>query len=217
MVKERYNPKKWKKQLCFERIKPKYNRFIKGFQTYQKELQEFLIEDALNTQNWAVSSTFLVFDKDEHTKFKNKEEKDINILGYVTILNDSIRLDSSLKKAFQKKGINYRSLPALKIGRLCVDSRYERRRLGECMLVWVAHRVTYLNQNSACRFITLDAKRHGDKKKDSFHFYRRYDFKVLKKREKKTDLDIAQQKSGTTPMYLDLYGVIRKVKDKLNF
>jgi len=193
--------------LHFERIKSRHSNMIASFQTYQKELRDFLVEDALKMQEWAVSSTFLVFDS------RNYPRKEL--LAYITILNDSIRLDASLKTAFREKGINYKSLPALKIGRLCVDQRYERKRIGECMLVWAAHRVAHLNQNSACRFITLDAKRHSEREKDSFHFYRRYGFRVLKK--KGDTADPALQRSGTTPMYMDLYKVIRQVKDRLNF
>jgi ribosomal protein S18 acetylase RimI-like enzyme len=210
-IPESYNSAQWSKLLHFERIKPRYNSTISNFQTYQKELRDFLVEDALKMQEWAVSSTFLVFDSRNYFRFRRKKDKELILLGYITILNDSIRLDASLKAAFKEKGINYRSLPALKIGRLCVDQRYERRRIGECMLVWAAHRVAHLNQNSACRFITLDAKRHNERAKDSFHFYRKYGFMVLKKKDDATDLQIAQQRSGTTLMYLDLYTIINRV------
>lgn len=43
-----------------------------------------------------------------------------------------------------------------------------------------------------CRFLILDAKRNKDPDKDSIHFYKKLNFKVLKERAK-----------GTMPMYLD--------------
>ncbi len=84
------------------------------------------------------------------------------------------------------------------------------------MLAWAVHRVAYLNPNVACRFITLDAKRHSDDEKDSYHFYKKYGFCVLKNKNK-TEFEIAKQNSGTTSMYLDLYQIIKKVKNRLNF
>lgn len=43
------------------------------------------------------------------------------------------------------------------------------------------------------RFITTDAKRNTDPRKDSVHFYKKFGFEILRQREK-----------GTTPIYKDL-------------
>jgi predicted GNAT family N-acyltransferase len=214
MVQECYNPEEWRRQLHFERIKPKFNHLIKKFSSYQNELKDFLVEDAMDTQEWSISNTFLVFDNCDFIMFKKRRKSLPDLLGYITILNDSIRLDSSLKETFLKKGIAYKSLPALKIGRLCVDDNYLKRGLGKCLLVWAVYRAAHLNDSSACRFMTLDAKRHVDKEKDSFHFYKKYGFNVLKRRSDRSELEIANQKSGTTPMYLDLYGLIRRIREE---
>ncbi|MBU1111565.1 MAG: GNAT family N-acetyltransferase, partial [Nanoarchaeota archaeon] len=87
-----------------------------------------------------------------------------------------------------------KSLPALKIGRLCVDDHYLRRGLGRLMIQFAIQKASEINMNKAgCRFITLDAKRNKDKELDSIHFYKIMGFDILKERIK-----------GTTPMYLDL-------------
>lgn len=198
-------------ELAFEKIKHRHRSIITQFQSYQSELRGFLIDDALRSQELAISNTYLIFDKRNYIQYK-KNKRNLILLGYITISNDAINLDATLKGIFKDKGIPYKALPALKIGRLCIDDRYQGRGLGRCLLVWTAKRVAYLNQNSACRFITLDAKRHPEKTKDSFHFYKKFGFKILKKKGEKSDSEIAQQKSGTNPMYFDLFRIIKKVE-----
>ena len=154
---------------------------VQGFTSYEKELVEFLRQDALENQKQRLSVTFLWF----------YEEK---LVSYITLLNDKINLEGDLKEFFREKGIHYKSLPALKVGRICVDDRFLRRGLGRLMILSAIHIANEINRNKAgCRFITLDAKRNPDKGLDSIHFYKKIGFKTLKEREK-----------GTTPMYLDL-------------
>jgi len=154
---------------------------IKSFKSYEKELVDFLIEDALENQQQRLSVTFLWFHKEK-------------LVSYLTLLNDKINLEGNLKEFFKEKGIHYKSLPALKIGRVCVDDRYLRRGLGRLMILSTIKIANGINKNkSGCRFITLDAKRNSDRKLDSIHFYKKMGFKILKERRK-----------GTTPMFLDL-------------
>ena len=197
------------KELEFVKIKSKYNKLLNNFKTYQSELKNFLIEDALNGQDICISTTYLIFDKKEHYKNKNDISK-LSLLGYVTITNDSISLDSKLKEKFQEKGIIYKALPALKIGRLCVDEDYERRGLGRLILAFCIKRAAYLNKQIACRFITLDAKRNNERSKDSYHFYHKFNFQILINKNK-TKEELIRQKSGTTALYLDIYHIIKKL------
>src|SRR3989338_6469188 len=151
------------------------------FQSYEKELADFLREDALENQKQRLSVTFLWFHEGQW-------------VSYLTLLNDKINLEGDLKEFFREKGIHYKSLPALKIGRLCVDDRFLRRGLGKSMILSAIQIANGINKNKAgCRFITLDAKRNPDPKLDSIHFYKKQVFKALKERIK-----------GTTPMYVDL-------------
>ena len=158
---------------------------VSTFQSYEKELVDFLIEDALNNQKQKLSVTFLWF-------YQN------NLVGYITLLNDKIGLEGNLKEFFREKDVHYKSLPALKIGRLCVHDDYLRRGIGKLMVLFAVQQANDLSEHKAgCRFITLDAKRNKNRDLDSIHFYKRLEFKTLKERTK-----------GTTPMYLDL-GSIR--------
>ena len=211
---KKFDPKKWKQQLYFEKVKEKHRILLDSFETYQRDLKDFLLEDALRSQELYISNTFLFFDRSEYTKYKlkssNEFHSELRLLGYVSILNDSIRLDEDLKEEFGKIGIEYKSLPALKIGRLCVNNIFLGRGIGSSILTWAVHRAAFLNQNVACRFITLDAKRHQDNTKDSFHFYKRYGFKILKKRKDISDDELIRQKKGSIPMYFDLYHLLNE-------
>ncbi len=151
------------------------------FQSYEKELVDFLREDAIENQKQRLSVTFLWFYEG-------------TLVSYITLLNDKINLEGDLKEFFKEKGIHYKSLPALKIGRICVDDNFLKRGLGRSMILSAIQIANGINKNKAgCRFITLDAKRNPDTRLDSIHFYKRMGFKTLKERVK-----------GTIPMYLDL-------------
>lgn len=161
-----------------ERIQENHN--IKGFKSYEQELVYFLQEDALINQNHQISVTYLFFLKTDE------------LIGYLTLLNDRINLESDLKEVFRQKGIQYHSLPALKVGRLCVDDRFLRRGIGTLMLAFAAKVANHIYEEYAgCRFIVLDAKRNPQN--DPIHFYKKIGFVTLKERKK-----------GTTPMFLDL-------------
>jgi GNAT superfamily N-acetyltransferase len=209
MVKDRYSELS---ELEFVKIEKKYVSLLNEFQTWQKDLKDFLIEDAIKNQETYISTTYIIFDKENFTQHKDKITN-LTLMGYITILNDNISLDANLKRLFKEKGVLYKSLPALKIGRLCVDDRYQKRCLGKLLLTECIRHACSLNKKSACRFITLDAKRHPDKEKDSLHFYKKYGFEILEHKDKNKD-ELIKQTSGTTPMYLDLIRIIATILKK---
>ena len=196
------------KQLIFRRLEERYDSLINQFQSSNRNLKDYLVEDALRDQNLCVSTTRLVFDSVNFRK-GNKMPSKLILLGYVTITNDSISLNGDLKSAFRGKGIDYKALPAMKIGRLCVDDRYKKRHIGKLILLYCIRKAVYLNQNAACRFITLDAKRNPQPDKDSLHFYRRYGFDVLPHKDRNKD-ELMRQQTGETPMYMDIYHIAKK-------
>ena len=97
-------------EVRIERINEKHT--IGNFQSYERELVNFLVEDALDNQKNRISVTYLLF-------LRTGE-----LAGYITLLNDRINLEGELKDTFRGKRIRYHSLPALKIGRLCVDDLF---------------------------------------------------------------------------------------------
>ena len=157
------------------------NHKVDNFQSYEPELVHFLLEDALDNQKNRISVTYLWF-------LKASGE----LIGYITLLNDRINLEGELKDVFRRKGVKYHSLPALKVGRLCVDDRFLRKSIGTLMLAFAVKVANHIfNGYAGCRFIVLDAKRNHQN--DPIHFYKKVGFLPLKERKK-----------GTTPMYLDL-------------
>lgn len=168
--------------LFFERLSEKHLEIIKSFRCYEEELADFLLEDAYSNQINRISVTYLFF---------LKENK--HLAGYISVLNDSINLNAELKQFFRGKDIHYKSLPALKVGRIAVSEEHAGKGVGTHMMnfaIYLAYK-TYDNC-SGCRFITLDAKRAKNPERDSIHFYRKLGFRVLKEREK-----------GPVPMYFD--------------
>lgn len=155
---------------------------VSNFKSYEQELVDFLIEDALDNQKKQISITYLWF-------LKSTKE----LIAYVTVLADAISLQGEMKEYFKQKGIPYKSLPALKIGRLCVSDRYLGKGIGTLMIEFVLVLAQKISKDIGLRFITTDAKRNVDQKRDSIHFYKKSGFEVLRQREK-----------GTTPMYKDL-------------
>ena len=176
------------REIRIEKLDISHLNKISKFNSYEKELVNFLIEDALDNQNKKISTTLLWF-------LKSTDE----LIGYITLLTDKISLTPTLKSEFQEKGIYYKSLPALKIGRLCIDDRFERRGVGALMIQFAIYQVKKICQECGCRFLTLDAKRNSNKSKDSIHFYKKMNFEIIKEREK-----------GTTPMYKDIFKIIKE-------
>jgi len=164
------------------------NYDVSDFESYEKELVKFLQEDALENQEQKLSVTFLWF-------YGGK------IVSYITLLNDKINLAGNLKEFFREKEIHYNSLPALKIGRICVDNRFLRKKLGSYMVYFAIIIAKKISENMAgCRFITLDAKNNENVGFNPINFYKKLGFKKLK------------TKTNSTPMYFDL-----KTKIKFDF
>lgn len=172
--------------IRIEKFSSAHNNLIKSFKSYEPELIKFLLEDALGNQNKKISTTYLWFHK------SNNE-----LIGYITILTDKISLNPTLKNEFREKGINYKSLPAIKIGRLCVDDKFLKRGIGRLMIEFTIYHVKQISEKCGCRFITLDAKRNPVVSKDSLHFYKKMGFEILKERDK-----------GTMAMYKDIFKII---------
>lgn len=169
------------KEISYRPISENDKDLISNFTSYEKELKDFLVEDAIDNQKLGLSRTYLFFHKNE-------------LAGYISILTDALRLEENLIKIFKEKNIQYKTLPALKIGRLAVDDNHQRKGIGTFMLMFAYTIAKEISETKCgCRFLILDAKRNKDKSKDSMHFYKKFNFKILKERKK-----------GTIPMYFDI-------------
>ena len=168
--------------IDIQKISAAHKPMLASFKSYEKELANFLVEDAIDNQDKSISITYLWF-------YKPTKE----LVAYISVLTDAINLQGNLKSYFRKAGITYKSLPALKIGRLCVSDAYLRKGLGTLMIEFTIILAEKIRKDAGLRFITTDAKRNPNPYNDSLHFYKKRGFDVLKEREK-----------GTLPMYKDL-------------
>jgi ribosomal protein S18 acetylase RimI-like enzyme len=177
------------REIRVEVLSEAHIELIKNFKSYEKELVNYLLEDSLKQQKNKICITYLWFHRITN-----------ELAGYLTLSNDCVKLtkiSEELQRKLNLKGINYKSLPALKIGRLCVDDKFLRRGIGTLMIDFIINSANEISKKAGCRFIVLDAKRNNDSSKDSIHFYKKMGFKLLKERNRKE-----------TPMYLDIYPLL---------
>jgi ribosomal protein S18 acetylase RimI-like enzyme len=107
-----------------------------------------------------------------------------SVAGYYTLSAASIPL-VDLPPEETRRLPRYPTLPAVRIGRLAVDSRFQRRGLGELMLVNAMRRTA---QDAAAAFAVLvDAK--NDR---AVAFYRRYGFRPIADRPRTLFLPLSE-------------------------
>jgi GNAT superfamily N-acetyltransferase len=121
-----------------------------SFDCGDQDLNDFLRHDAEKYQTELLSHTDLAL-------------LDDRIVGYITLLSDSIVLKTPEKKSvLDKLSDQHRSIyafPALKIGRLAVQTEYQHSGIGKWLLEHAIGTAVQMNFDLAvgCRFITLDA------------------------------------------------------------
>jgi GNAT superfamily N-acetyltransferase len=143
------------------------------------ELNDFLKNDALADQNNLITRTSLCFWKDELT-------------GYVALVADTIEAKAVIDGIERYK---YSKYPAIKIARLAVDSRFERRGIGIYLVKIVMGQALSICSSIGCRYILVDSK------EESTGFYEKYGFKIAEINKKK----------DFTPMYLNMQPIIAKM------
>lgn len=140
--------------LCFDPAVHDTTRF----DCDDPDLNEFLTVDARRYQEYCLSQTRLAFAGG-------------TLVGYITLLSDSIILKSSEKRRLFDFHQSVFTFPALKIGRLGVTREFQRAGVGRSLLQYAVGVVFRMNKelNVGCRFVTVDAypqsiawyQRHG--------------------------------------------------------
>jgi len=147
---------------------------IAGFESSNDELTAYLHEEALRDQSLLLATTHLLVDETGST------------LGYLSLLTDSIKV-KVIGDHPGISGIEYASIPALKIGRLTCRRGYEGKGLGTEMIRLALSYLFEIVKYSGCRIMTVDSKKGCE------GFYELLGFK-------KTTIN----KHYFTPMYLDV-------------
>ncbi len=168
-------------RFSIEKFSESHLQAVEGFDNQEKDLVDFLSEDAFENQKKGVSVTYLFF----------VQEEGLNALaGYITLLSDSIELkqNKELQHAFEDKHIGYRTLPALKIGRMATHSRFQKRGVATAMVKFAISVALDTSMTVGCRFLIVDAKEAAR------GFYEKKGFRIFK-----------EENSRPTQMYLDLF------------
>ena len=167
------------------------NHSIKPFDCEDDDLNEFLFQEAIPYRKEKLATTFVV-------------ENNERTLGYYSLLNDSLQLKEEMftsKSQFRKflrelmpyPKRHLKTIPALKIGRLAIDKTFKGKGLGSVIMANIISKCIKMNQEQACRLITVDAY------KQAVPFYQKMGFKFL----------IEGDKDDTTRlMFLDLTSFI---------
>ncbi len=150
-----------------------------SFNCLNSELNDFLKNDALDDQNNLITRTSLCFWNDE-------------LAGFVALVADTIEAKAVIDGIERYK---YSKYPAIKIARLAVDSRFERKGIGTYLVKIVMGQALSICNNIGCRYILVDSK------EESTGFYGKYGFKIAEKNKKK----------DFTPMYLNMKPIIARM------
>jgi GNAT superfamily N-acetyltransferase len=76
------------------------------------------------------------------------------IVGYITLLADSITLHQD-----EQEGFAFKQVPALKIGRLGIEQKYQSQRIGTALMKYAVGVAVRMNEDLGvgCRFLTVDS------------------------------------------------------------
>lgn len=163
---------------------------IADFKCEFDDYSTFLCEHALTFQEVEVAKTHLLI---------NKTNGDI--IAFMSLFADSIKLSPDEKESHEIEFIPFESIPAIKIGQLAVDARYnqEFRGIGSLMIE-LARGITedVRERGVSCRFITVDADTENNP--TVVEYYLKNSFKLNEKYKKKSKVS----------MRLDLFGDISK-------
>ena len=140
---------------------------FKSFDCGNQDLNDFLLSDSKPYLNKLLSVTYIL-------------ENDEDIVAYFSVSNDKISIPDSDKATWRRiKSLfphsKHRSdYPAVKIGRLAVNSKYANNGIGSDILNFVKEYFISGNR-TGCAFVTVDALR------EAIPFYLRNDFRYLDK------------------------------------
>jgi len=159
-----------------------YNR--SSFTSSNEDLNDFLHNDAIRSQEDLISRTYLCF-------WNNQ------LAGFFTLVTDTIEV----KLVEKEDGIDdygYQKYPAIKVARMAVVEELSGSGIGRYLLLAAVGKVHHLSQEVGCRYITVDSK------KEAVGFYEKNGFKIIKKYENR----------NFPPMYLNMFPIIQKIQQQ---
>lgn len=116
----------------------------KKFKKHSKEINNFLVNEALVEQNQGLNTTHLLI----------KAKK---LVGFISLCSDSIRLETEEK---EKEKVLYSNIPALKIARLAIDKNCQHKGFGVFLINYAVKIASDMRENMGIKFITVDCYEH---------------------------------------------------------
>lgn len=104
--------------LEIESISDKH--LVDGFDCGDKELNDFIINDALKQKIEGWNTTYVLIEKDSK-----------KVIGFFALASDLISISPMAKKQLGK---DYSDIPAIKIGRFAIDKKYQNKGIGQYMM-----------------------------------------------------------------------------------
>lgn len=154
---------------------------LSSFTSSNEDLNDFLHNDAISSQEDLISRTYLCFWNSRLT-------------GFFTMVTDTIEV-KLVEKEDAIDDYGYQKYPAIKIARMAVDEKLSGSGIGRYLLLAAVGKVHHLSQEVGCRYITVDSK------KEAVGFYEKNGFKIIKKYENR----------NFPPMYLNMFPIIQKI------
>ncbi|MDO9516777.1 MAG: GNAT family N-acetyltransferase [Methanosarcinaceae archaeon] len=132
-------------------------------------------DDSLRDQKNLITKTYLSFSNEV-------------IIGYFSMLADTIQVQA-IDGNDGIDGYPYKKYPCIKIARLAVDKRFERKGVGQISLLAAIGLALSVTEIIGCRYLTVDSK------PESVGFYEKFGFKIVDK----------YRSSDYPKMYLDMH------------
>jgi GNAT superfamily N-acetyltransferase len=154
---------------------------LTAFQSTNADLNDFLKYDSLRDQKNLITKTYLC-------------SSNGTIIGYFSMLADTIDVHA-IDVEDGVAGYPYRKYPTIKIARLAVDERFERKGFGRFSVLAAIGLALSVTEIIGCRYLMVDSK------PESVNFYKKLGFKIIDK-----------YKSNDYPrMYLDMYQIVEMI------
>lgn len=151
---------------------------LAAFQSTNADLNNFLKYDSFRDQKNLITKTYLSFSNDI-------------IIGYFSMLADTIEVQA-INEDDGVAGYPYRKYPCIKIARLAVDERFERKGFGRFSVLAAIGLALSVTEIIGCRYLTVDSK------PESVSFYKKLGFNIVDK----------YISSDYPKMYLDMYPIV---------
>ncbi|PKL75026.1 MAG: GNAT family N-acetyltransferase [Candidatus Melainabacteria bacterium HGW-Melainabacteria-1] len=142
----------------FEPLDSQHDR--QGFTTSQTSLELFIKQQARQEMSKGVSVTYVM-----------RQKESMLIIGYYSLSAHSVRA-SDLPEALSRKLPRYPQIPALLLGRLAIDSRFQGQGLGSMLLYNALETALQTSHLIGAVAVVVDALDEA-----AASFYAKYDFR----------------------------------------